>query len=152
MAARAIFTTKTGSFPWPSLKETNGNKEVEKVGLLLRKSSASPPRVPRQTRSRCRRETARPIRPSAVVRRYSRVVGRQQEIEQQAGGLLGADLVGGGHALVQLVKDGGQHHFQARHGEVTGQVHGADAVLPERLDDIPNVNQMHWGPEGKART
>lgn len=55
-----------------------------------------------ETRSRRRRESGR---------RYSRVVGRQQEVQQQADGLLGADLVGGGHALVQLAKDGGEHHL-----------------------------------------
>lgn len=56
--------------------------------------------------------------------------------------------MGGGHALVQLVKDGGQHHFQASHGEVNVEVHGVDAVLSESLDDIPNVNQVHWRANG----
>lgn len=91
-----------------------------------------------ETRSRRRRESRR---------RYSRVVGRQQEVQQQADGLLGADLVGGGHALVQLAKDGGQHHLEARHGELAAEVHGVDGVLPERLDDVPNVDQMHCRPK-----
>lgn len=76
--------------------------------------------------------------------RYSRVVGRQQEVEQQADGLLHVDLVGGGHALAQLVEDGGQHHFQTGHGELSVDVHGVQPVLAEGLDDVPDVDQVHW--------
>lgn len=76
--------------------------------------------------------------------RYSRVVGRQQEVEQQADGLLHVDLVGGGHALAQLVEDGGQHHFQTGHGELSVDVHGVEAVLAECLDDVPDIDQVHW--------
>lgn len=57
-----------------------------------------------------RRESARAAAARHVAR-YSRVIGCQQEVEQQADGVLHGDLVGGGHALVQLVKNGGQHHF-----------------------------------------
>lgn len=82
---------------------------------------------------------------------YSRVIGCQQEVEQQAYGLLHADLVGGGHALVQLVENGGQYHLEAGHREVSAEVHGVDAILSESLDDIPDVYQVHWGPSGRAQ-
>lgn len=85
------------------------------------------------------------VQPAAVCQKrcYSRVIGCQQEVEQQAYGLFHADLVGGGHALVQLVENGGQHHFQAGHRQVSVEVHGVDAILSESLDDIPNVYQVH---------
>ena len=75
--------------------------------------------------------------------RHSRVIGREQEVEQQADGLFHVDLVCGGHALVQLVKNGGQHHFETSHRELCVEVHGVDGVLSESLDDVPNVDQMH---------
>lgn len=49
----------------------------------------------------------------------------------------------GGHALVQLVEDSGQHNFQTSHGKLSVEVYGVEAVLPESLDDVPNVDQMH---------
>lgn len=58
--------------------------------------------------------------------------------------MLHVDLVGVGHALVQLVEDSGQYCFQASHSELSVEVHGIEAVLSESLDDIPDVNQMYW--------
>lgn len=75
---------------------------------------------------------------------HSRVVGRQQEVEQQADGVFHVDLVSCGHALVQLVNNGGQHHLQASHSELGVEVHSVEPVLAESLDDVPNINQMHW--------
>lgn len=74
---------------------------------------------------------------------YTRVISCQEEVEQQADGLLHIDLVCGGQTLVQLVKDGGQHHFQTSHRQLSAEVHVVEAVLTERLDDVPNINQMH---------
>ena len=83
---------------------------------------------------------------------YSRVVRRQQEVEQQAYGLLHADLVSGGHALVQLVEDGGQYCFQPSHSELRVEVHGVEAVLSESLDHIPDVHQMDCRPNMTSAT
>lgn len=84
--------------------------------------------------------------------RYSRVIGCQQEVQQQADGLLHVDLVGGGHALVKLVEDSGQYHFQTSHGELGVEVRGVEAVLSESLDDVPNIDQMHWEQENTIST
>jgi len=52
--------------------------------------------------------------------------------------------MGGGHALVQLVKDSGQYHFKTSHRELSVEVYGVEAIFSESLYDIPNVYQMPW--------
>lgn len=63
--------------------------------------------------------------------------------------MLHVDLVRGGHALVQLVQYGGQHHFQAGHGKLGLELLGVEAIFSEGLDDVPDVDQMHWEASGE---
>lgn len=68
-----------------------------------------------------------------------RIVSSQQEVEEEADGLLYVDLMGGWQTFVQLVEDSGQYCFQPSHSELSVEVHVVEAVLSEGLYDIPDV-------------
>ena len=73
-----------------------------------------------------------------------RVIGGEQEVEQQADGVLHGDLVRSGQALVELGEDGGDGGLEAGHAHLTTQLRRVQARLPERLDHVPDVHQVNW--------
>lgn len=73
-----------------------------------------------------------------------RVISCQQKVEQQADGLFNVDLVGGWHAFVQLVENGGEYCFQASHAELSVGVHCIQTIFSEGFDNIPDVHQVHF--------
>lgn len=53
------------------------------------------------------------------------------------------DLVCGGHPLVELVKNGGEHSLQARHAEFRVGVQVVERIFPQSFYDVPDVHQVH---------
>ena len=70
-------------------------------------------------------------------------IGGHHEVEQQANALLHVDLVRGGQPLVELVVDGGQDGLQARDADLRVVLQRVQPVVPERLDHVPHVHQVH---------
>lgn len=71
-----------------------------------------------------------------------RVKGCEQEVQQEADGLLHVDLMSARHPLVELVEHSGEHGFQAGHVELYVWVQVIQSVFPQRFDDVPNVHQV----------
>lgn len=73
-----------------------------------------------------------------------RIKGRQQEVKQEADGLLHLDLVSGWHPFVELVENGGKHSLQAGHTEFYVRVQVVQSIFPQCFYDVPNVHQVHY--------
>lgn len=66
-----------------------------------------------------------------------------QEVEEQVDAPFDIDLVGGGKALVELIVDGGDDGLQPGHAKLCAVVQRVQSVVPERLDHVPHVHQVH---------
>ncbi|PWA25241.1 hypothetical protein CCH79_00005385, partial [Gambusia affinis] len=43
-----------------------------------------------------------------------------------------------------LEEQGGKYHFQTSHSQLRIEFHGVQTIFSESLNDVPNINQMHW--------
>ena len=78
------------------------------------------------------------------------VDGSQKESDQQHGTLSWVDGVCGGHALAELVEQGGHQVLQPGHRDASVQLHGVQTSVPHRLDHVVNVDQMHLNEKKKT--
>jgi hypothetical protein len=78
-----------------------------------------------------------------VITRYSPVVRSNHEVEEEADGLLHADLVSRRKALVQLIVDRRDDSFKARHTHLCGMVQCIKAIISEGFNHVPDINEMN---------
>lgn len=70
------------------------------------------------------------------------VICSNHKVEEEADGLLHADLVSGRKALVQLVVDRGDDGFEAGHTDLSVMVQCIKAIVSEGFNHVPDINQV----------